>query len=310
MDSARTIRQIEHGARAEKAVRDRVRRQLAEAHAQALEVVLRGLPRERREALRRARARVRTAQAGAVAALLLALETASAEAARVGAHALEEYRALPQGVPAMAAAVAAHAATQHPRLLGGWVAYVGRVSDAVFAGPTDTAEYEAPPEDEPDEENDSEFDPGRDEDLTPEELAAAALGATFLGTGEAWLDRISVTEAAYGFNAARNAVLRQWGLTERAMMKRWTEKIDDRGRPLDNRVAMDSVVLHAQVARPDGEFTMPEDNRVDAKWWGRSWAFPPNRARDRSCVTPWQVGDRQPAWLYDGTKKVWLSGSE
>jgi hypothetical protein len=97
-------------------------------------------------------------------------------------------------------------------------------------------------------------------------------------------------------------------------MRRWTEYVDDAtGRPLDARVANDSLVLHGQVCfQPEGAtfegrstflvggtggFTMPPDGRVNAKLWGRRYAHPPNRPNDRSRLVPWKPTWGVPAYM-------------
>lgn len=113
---------------------------------------------------------------------------------------------------------------------------------------------------------------------------------------------------SYGYNLAQAAALQAipsepgeliWG--------RWTERIDDAsGIPLDKRVAQDSFVLHGQVARPGGTFTMPADPRAPTRMVGQSWAHPPNRPNDRSVYVPWRRAWGVPGWVYQGGRRIEL----
>jgi hypothetical protein len=104
-------------------------------------------------------------------------------------------------------------------------------------------------------------------------------------------------------------------------MRRWTEYVDDAtGRPLDARVANDSLVLHGQVCfQPEGAtfegrstflvggtggFTMPPDGRVNAKLWGKRYAHPPNRPNDRSRLVPWKPTWGVPAYMVVGGQRM------
>lgn len=100
--------------------------------------------------------------------------------------------------------------------------------------------------------------------------------------------RIVATETAHAFNAAQEAVLARSEVP--GLMQRWTEKIDDSGRPMDRRVAIDSMVMHGQLTVPGGLFVMPPwaaDRGVPRGLLGRAWPFPPNRPHDRAILTPW-----------------------
>ncbi len=116
------------------------------------------------------------------------------------------------------------------------------------------------------------------------------------------VERLLRTETAYAFNAVADASVTKLAEQHRDVRKRWTERVDDRtGRPLDNRVAADSLVLHGQIAKPGGVFTMPAAPGAPPKMVGLSWAFPPNRPNDRAVVLPWRPGWGIPGWtLRDG----------
>lgn len=122
--------------------------------------------------------------------------------------------------------------------------------------------------------------------MRPREMAAMLEGAL---DGQWWrAARIVATETAHAFNAAQEAVLVKADVP--GLMQRWTEKIDDSGRPLDRRVAIDSMVMHGQLTVPGGLFVMPPwaaDRGVPGGLLGRAWPFPPNRPHDRAILTPW-----------------------
>jgi hypothetical protein len=113
---------------------------------------------------------------------------------------------------------------------------------------------------------------------------------------EEWkLARILRTEAAFSFNAAQQESIVALAEEYPDVRKRWTELVDDRtGRPLDKRVAADSLALHGQVALPDGLFVMPAG--VSSPPPGTWLPYPPNRPNDRAVVTPWRRGWGIPAW--------------
>lgn len=124
---------------------------------------------------------------------------------------------------------------------------------------------------------------------------------------KASLARIVRTEAAFTENAAANEVIVAFAATRprRTVFKRWTERIDDAtGRALDSRVAQDSFALHGQLADARGVFTMPQDQRVSPKLWGRTWRYPPNRPYDRAIVLPWQRGWPGGGWLLHGDQRL------
>jgi len=114
------------------------------------------------------------------------------------------------------------------------------------------------------------------------------------------VERLARTMVAFAFNSARADAIAI--MNRRSPVRaRWTELVDDdTGEPLDDRVGVDSVVLHGQVASPDGWFTMPADSRLTADWWGMRWKHPPNRPNDRCVLVPWRPGWGVPAWAYDG----------
>lgn len=122
-------------------------------------------------------------------------------------------------------------------------------------------------------------------------------------------ERIVRTETAYAFNASHADAIEVAGTELPDMMQRWTEFIDDAtGRPLDDRVAEDSMVLHGQVTMPGQMFIMPPDPRVSAKLWNKTYAQPPNRPNDRAILLPWRPGWDVPAWQMKNGAKVQMRG--
>lgn len=131
----------------------------------------------------------------------------------------------------------------------------------------------------------------------------------------AWwqVERAVVTETAFAYNEAQAdgmEFLVESDPTEfGGLLMRWTERIDDSGRPLDNRVAADSIAMHAQLAPPGGSFTLPADAaraKIHHSLVGRSWLFPPNRPHDRAVLTPWFPRTGQPGWTWgrDGRRDM------
>ncbi len=127
---------------------------------------------------------------------------------------------------------------------------------------------------------------------------------------QAWkVDRLVRTEASYGYNLAQAAALKAFPHDpEDLLWGRWTERVDDlSGRPMDDKVGLDSLVLHGQVARPGGVFTMPEDHRAPARLIGQSWVHPPNRPNDRAVLLPWQRSWGVPGWILQAGRRIDLA---
>ena len=103
------------------------------------------------------------------------------------------------------------------------------------------------------------------------------------------------------------------------MMQRWSEHCDDStGMPLDNRVGVDSIAMHGQVAAPGEVFVMPSNapapdakgrTEVPEQLVGLSWYFPPNRPNDRAIVQPWHPAWGVPGWRWDGSQRVPVTGT-
>ena len=139
------------------------------------------------------------------------------------------------------------------------------------------------------------------------ETATEAIDRLRQSSDEEWWqgERIVVTESARAFNTAHADSIELVGRDIRDMMKRWTELVDDRtGEPLDNRVGLDSMVLHGQVTAMDGVFVMPPDPRIKPRYWNNRWASSPNRPNDRSITMPWRPGWGVPGWEWKDGQRV------
>jgi hypothetical protein len=140
--------------------------------------------------------------------------------------------------------------------------------------------------------------------------ADLVVAAGELMDGQAWrLDRLVRTEASYGYNLAQAAALQAFPRDGDALVwGRWTERVDDAsGAPLDKRVALDSLVLHGQVTRPGGVFTMPDDHRTPTGMAGKTWAHPPNRPNDRAVLLPWMRDWGVPGWILQSGRRIDLT---
>jgi len=129
-------------------------------------------------------------------------------------------------------------------------------------------------------------------------------------------ERIVRTEMAYAFNVTQRDGLEESQEELPELMMRWEENCDEGGEPLDDRVAVDSIAMHGQVAEPGGVFTMPAtapfpdaDGKmtVPSSLVGMSWEFPPNRPNDRSVLSPWMPDWGVPGWQWKGGRRVWLN---
>ena len=126
--------------------------------------------------------------------------------------------------------------------------------------------------------------------------------------GEWWrIERIVRTETSRTYNTAVHTAIQDIAKSPEfaGLHGRWTEHVDDlTGRPLDNRVARDSLSLHGQVARPGGSFVMPAGANVPQQFLGGSWSHPPNRPNDRAVLTPWMHAWGIPAWMIRAGRRV------
>jgi hypothetical protein len=126
-------------------------------------------------------------------------------------------------------------------------------------------------------------------------------------------ERIVRTELAYAFNATHADGIKENANQLPELMQRWEEQCDDNGEPLDDRVGVDSIALHGQVAPPGGVFTMPAtaprpdakgNTKVSLSLVGLSWDFPPNRPNDRAVLSPWMPDWGIPGWRYSNGKRI------
>lgn len=123
-------------------------------------------------------------------------------------------------------------------------------------------------------------------------------------------ERAAVWHATHAFNATQGDIFEEVWPHVPDLMKRWTEKVSDStGLPLDNRVAVDSRVMHGQVAFPTGVFVMPPDPRVPKSLQGKQWSHPPNRPHDRAVLTPWRPSWGIPGWIWRNGQKLAMKRS-
>lgn len=144
--------------------------------------------------------------------------------------------------------------------------------------------------------------------LSLEETPAEAIERIRQTADDNWWqnERVLQTDLSHSFNLAQADSINETGKTLPGLMKRWCELVDDRtGRPLDDRVAMDSIVLHGQVAPMSGRFVMPPDPRVSPRIWNKTYFTSPNRPNDRSQTLPWRKGwGSAPGWVWQGGQRV------
>lgn len=135
----------------------------------------------------------------------------------------------------------------------------------------------------------------------PNRKVGAVLEASL--DGQWWIfERAARTEASFTVNQAQADLVRVNAKQLPGLSKRWTEMVDDTGRPLDKKVAPDSLAMHGQIVAPDEKFIMPPDERAPAKMVGKSWDSPPNRPNDRAVVLPWMKEWGIPGWRWKGRR--------
>lgn len=132
--------------------------------------------------------------------------------------------------------------------------------------------------------------------------------------GEWWQgERIVRTEMAYAYNGTHRDGIMEASEQIPELWMRWEEHCDDSGSPLDDRVGVDSIAMHGQVAKPGDQFTMPDTapfpdakgrTEVPESLVGLSWDFPPNRPNDRAVLSPWMEDWGVPGWRYVGGDRV------
>lgn len=133
--------------------------------------------------------------------------------------------------------------------------------------------------------------------------------------GQWWqAERIVRTETAWAYNATHYDGIRDAARELGDLRMRWTEYVNDTTyAPLDDRVGVDSIAMHGQVAAVGSEFVMPPraphadadgNTAVPQSLVGMRWAFPPNRPNDRSVILPWRPHWGIPGWEYRGGRRV------
>jgi len=130
------------------------------------------------------------------------------------------------------------------------------------------------------------------------------VSAAAIGLDESWwkVERVVRTTANSLFNNAQTVLLEDLANEPEfaGVRSRWTELVSDStGLPLDNRVGLDSMALHGQVARPGRLFVMPPDAPVKSSLIGGSWSHPPNRPNDRAIILPWMPGWNVPTYTME-----------
>ena len=161
-------------------------------------------------------------------------------------------------------------------------------------------------------------------DQTQEAMSVSlASGETLDGTiasvhkvigGNFWrAEMVARTECAFGANVAHSDGIKEIAQEDPAILQQWVEFCGPDGKPLDARVAVDSIAIHGQVTDPGGEFTMPETapfpdakgrTKVDDSLVGKSWAVPPCRPNGRETVLPWKKEWKTPGWRYKNGRRV------
>ena len=128
-------------------------------------------------------------------------------------------------------------------------------------------------------------------------------------------ERIVRTETAWASNATARDGMAAASEELPDLMMQWSEYCEADGEPLDDRVGVDSIAMHGQLAPPDGMFTCPPtapypdehgETRVSKGLAGEQWEHPPNRPNDRSALAPWRRDWELPGWKWQGNRRIWL----
>lgn len=120
-------------------------------------------------------------------------------------------------------------------------------------------------------------------------------------------ERVARTETAWAWAATAKDAIDDAREEIPDLQTRWVEYCNDEtGEPLDDRVAVDSIAIHGQLATK-GLFTMPETaphpdargkTEVPHALVGKQWPHPPDRPNDRSLIQAWRPDWGVPAWVY------------
>jgi hypothetical protein len=128
-------------------------------------------------------------------------------------------------------------------------------------------------------------------------------------------ERIVRSETAAAYNASHHDGIAEVAEEIEDLMMQWNEHCGDDGEPLDDRVAVDSLALHGQIAPVGGVFTCPSrapvadskgNTKVAEGMAGEEFEYPPNRPNDRSVLAPWRKSWGIPGWQWKNGRKVWL----
>jgi len=127
-------------------------------------------------------------------------------------------------------------------------------------------------------------------------------------------ERVARTESCYAANVTHSDGIAEIAKDDHGLMQQWIEFCDPDGKPLDDRVAVDSIAIHGQVVEPGGLFVMPKTAPYpDAKGRtdvpdalvGQSWSVPPCRPNGRETVQAWKK-EWGPGWKYVNGRRVWI----
>ena len=131
--------------------------------------------------------------------------------------------------------------------------------------------------------------------------------------GEFWqAERIGRTESCYAANVTHSDGIKDIAKEDPGLLQQWVEFCAPDGRPLDDRVSVDSIAMMGQVTDPGGVFTMPATapfpdakgrTQVPEALVGKSWAVPPARPNGRETLLPWRKDWGQPGWRYSGGRR-------
>jgi hypothetical protein len=146
--------------------------------------------------------------------------------------------------------------------------------------------------------------------LLPDGMSRRQYAAQIAATLEAnrWrIERIARTQGNLAYNKAAQALAARARDRKPGVMLRWTELVDDAtGAPLDNRVGVDSLIMHGQLVAPGGVFVMPPVRNAPAYLLGKSWSSPPNRPNDRAVLIPWVPGSGVPGWKWKNGRRTYV----
>lgn len=157
--------------------------------------------------------------------------------------------------------------------------------------------------------------------MTGEDLGTAVDRIMKTAGNEWWrAERVVRTELMWASHATQQQGIQEAARELPDLMMRWTEHVSDTSpHGLDDRVDVDSIALHGQIAPPNGVFYFPDTlpsgvvltpeqrkewPRVSRRFAGQSWTQPPNRPNDRSVLSPWRPHWGVPAWRWVGGRRA------